>query len=351
MLATIMPDIEDPLVSIAVVNWNGKSIICGCLDSLIAQSYLNREIILVDNASTDGSVELIEETYRGVIQILKNRTNLGFAQAVNQAVESARGEWMALLNSDAAADPDWLKELMGEAVSSPVIGMCAGKTYLANRDRLIDNMGAVISRDGLGRGRGRLEQDTGQYDRPERALCPSGCAALYRKAMLDEIGGFDARFFMYADDIDVGLRARLDGYECQYVPSAVVKHQYSISAGAASSMKVFLVERNRLWVVIKTFPLRYLMASFYFTALRYFFHCYATLAKKRGPIAQYGNRFVLLKLVAMLLRTYGSTLRHLPCLLAERKRVMRHRRVSSKTFGSWLRTFGISARDVAFKEL
>ena len=143
---------------------------------------------------------------------------------------------------------------MREAEADPRVGMCASKILTYDDPRVIDSVGLLLFRDGLGRGRGRLQRDVGAFNKPEDVLLPSGCAALYRRAMLDEIGLFDEAFFMYCEDVDLGLRGRVAGWRCRFVPDAVVRHRYSASAGRYSLRKVFLVERNRIWVMVKYFP-------------------------------------------------------------------------------------------------
>ena len=127
-----------------------------------------------------------------------------------------------------------------------------------------------------------MDRDTGRFDRPEDVLVPSGCAALYRRAMLEEIGTFDEAFFMYCDDVDLGLRGRVAGWRCRYAPDALVRHRYSLSAGKYSLRKVFLVERNRVWVMLKSFPWTLIALSVPWTALRLWWHAYAAWRGRGG---------------------------------------------------------------------
>jgi len=338
------------MVSVVVLNWNGKDVIADCLDSLLAQDYESREIIVVDNDSRDGSLEMIESKYGLKIMIMRNARNFGFAGGCNVGIRMARGEYVALLNSDAVADPNWMTEMVRAIEKDGKCGMVAGKIYFKGDGKLIENTGHIIFRDGLGRGRGRLEVDEGQYDAEETIFCPNGCAALYRKKMLDEIGMFDELFFAYADDIDVGFRGRLLGYECRYTPKAVAHHCLSESFGMLSPLKAFLVERNRMWVIIKCFPIRALLLAPCYTFARYAYTLYGLLRGK-GPAAQYVEKISLLNLAAVAFKAYLSTLWHLPYLLMQRFKVRGQTRTDKKDFDAWMRDYGMSAKEAALNEI
>ena len=160
------------LVSIIVLNWNGKNHTPACLDSLLAQTYPFREIVVVDNGSKDGSLEALKEHYVGTVRLIENPKNLGFAEGVNRGLSECRGEFIALLNNDAVVEAAWLEEMVKALKPATSAGMCACKIYLAGRENTLDNTGELICRDGLGKGRGRLELDRGQYDQAP-PLCPS----------------------------------------------------------------------------------------------------------------------------------------------------------------------------------
>lgn len=293
---------------------------------------------------------MVEAGYGGAVKILRNGKNLGFPGGVNAGISSSGGEFIALLNSDAYAEKDWLEKMIAAIRLSEKTGMCACKIYLHDRPRILDNTGEVLYRDGLNRPRGRLEEDTGQYDSDKKVLCPSGCAALYRRTLLDEVDKFDERFFLYGEDLDIGLRGRMLGYECMYVPGAVAFHRLSASAGTLSSLKAFYVERNRLWVLIKCFPLPNLLASPGYTVVRYLYILYGLLSRK-GPASQYAKQTPGIYLAWILIRAYFSTLWHLPYLLNERSRWKKKNKISLQEFNRWLRIYGISAKDAALKDV
>lgn len=338
------------LVSVIVLNWNGKEVIFDCLDSLLVQTYSPNEIILVDNGSKDGSLELIRAKYTGKIKIVANEKNLGFAEGCNVGIRESQGEWIALINSDSTADPNWISEMVKGIRRSVSIGMAACKIYFWGKDKILENTGQIISRDGLGRTRGRLEKDEGQYDDRSAVLCPSGCAAMYRRSMLEKTGLFDEKFFAYADDIDIGLRGRIVGYKCFYIPTAVAYHKLSASFGLLSPLKAFLVERNRLWVVIKCFPLPQLLMAPFHSIARYFFHAYGIFGHK-GPAAKYVEKISLFSLVLIMFRVYLSTLWNLPHLFKERAEVMKKSRTTAAQFELWLKNYGISSRKAALNEI
>jgi GT2 family glycosyltransferase len=337
------------LVSVVVLNWNGKDVIFECLDSLLQQNSRSFEIVLVDNGSTDGSLDLIRKRYGNSLRVVESFTNVGFAEGCNIGIRASKGEFIALVNSDATVEPSWLEEMV-LGFQDPRVGMCASKIFFYGRKDLIENTGQTITRDGLGRTRGRLEKDEGQYDALPDVFCPSGCAGIYRRSMLEESGLFDRLFFAYADDIDVGLRGRLLGYQCKYIPTAVAHHKLSASFGLLSPLKAYLVERNRLWVVIKCFPLRHVLQAPWYTLTRYFYHFYG-IFHRQGPAAHFIKKSSLPKLAWIAIKVYLSTFWHLPHLLRERQNIWRKSKVTSREFELWLRQFGLSSKEAALKEL
>lgn len=336
-------------VSAIVVNWNGKNYLGKCLQSLKDQTFTDFELILVDNGSTDGSVEYVEKNFPGFGRILKNEKNLGFSGGNNLGLRVARGQYLALLNNDARADCRWLEELVHAAEEDPKAGMLASKIYFQDGDKVIDNVGHLIYRDGLNRGKGRLEVDCGQFDVKQEVLFPSGCAALYRREMLEEVGLFDEDFFAYADDTDLGLKGRLAGWKCMYVPKAIVYHRYSQSSGSYSPLKAFHVERNRVWIAVKYFPLPLLLMSPFYTLWRFFLQGCGVLTG-RGAAGKFRQQYSGLRLLGILIKAYASALRGLPRMWMKRREMKRLTRVSGEEIRSWFTRFGISAREIALKE-
>jgi len=341
--------LEYPLVSIIIVNWNGKHLLGECLDSLSTQSFKDFEVIVVDNGSEDGSVAYIRNNYPWA-RLLSLEENIGYAGGNNAGMRIAQGSFIALLNNDTVVDPCWL-EYLDHAIrtSSPKTGMWASKILSYGNPEILDNAGLLLYPDGLGRGKGRLEKDSGQYDQDHEALFPSGCAGLYRKEMLDQIGLLDETFFAYADDVSLGLRARLAGWECLFVPCAKVYHKYSSSSSAYSTLKAFLVERNRIWVLWKYFPIELILMSPFFTAQRFFMHAYAALQGK-GASARFSDQHSFFKGCMILMKAWWAALRGLPWVMRERYAFSKHKTLSRWEFYRLLWKFRISAYEVAMKE-
>jgi GT2 family glycosyltransferase len=257
--------VESGLISTVVVNWNRRELLRKCLASLMAQNGAKLEIIVVDNGSTDGSPEYVEAEFPE-IKLIRNLENRGFCAANNQGIAAARGEFVALLNNDAEADAGWAAAML-KAAGERSVGMVACKILVQGEPQRIDKVGHLIYPDGQNRGRGTGCLDRGQFDRVEEVLWPDGCAALYRKEMLNEIGGFDEDFFAYADDAELGLRARIAGWLCIYTPHAVAWHTRGNTLGVASVKRLKLIERNRVLLAAKLFPWSLLWLNpFYYVA-------------------------------------------------------------------------------------
>jgi GT2 family glycosyltransferase len=306
-----------PDISVVVVNWNRRKLLRACLESLAAQRGAQFEVIVVDNASGDGSAEMAREEFGA--RVIANTENLGFCAANNQAFAVARGQFIALLNNDAEAEPDFLAALR-RAFNAPDIGMAAAKVLVYEDPRRIDKVGHLIYPDGQNRGRGTGEIDNGQYGRAEDCLWPDGCAAMYRKAMLDAIGGFDEDLFMFGDDAELGLRARIAGWRCRYVPDSVVRHQRGASLDAGSTKRIFLIERNRVLLATKLFPWRLLWLNPLYFAMR-LAGGLAAAATGKGEMARFPGFANKLRLAGTIVRADFAALRLVPRMLRKRRGV------------------------------
>lgn len=342
--------VPSPLVSVIVINYNGKEFLKDCLESIYGQTYHNFELILVDNGSTDGSVQFIKEKFPDTI-LIENKENLGFAVANNQGIEISKGKYIALLNNDTVVDRDWLKNLVTAAESSSEnTGMWAGKILSLENPHIIDSVGGlIISNDGIAKGRGRLERDIGQYDREEEVFIPSACAALYRKRMFDEVGLFDEDFFAYCEDTDLGLRARLAGWKTISAPKAVVYHHYSGTTGKYTSIKAYLVERNHIWLAIKNFPLSKLLFLPLYTFWRYLMQVYG-IFRKKGAGGRFLEDFSGSRLLIILLKALWGATKGIPVILKKRRYIQKKKIVTDKEINNLFKRYGITIKDLVFKD-
>jgi GT2 family glycosyltransferase len=277
------------------------------------------------------------------LRIVALPLNRGFAGGCNAGIQQAQGRYIATLNNDAEADAHWLEELVKGIESAPSIGMCASKILFHGDRTRIDKVGHLMYRDGLNHGRGSGEPDRGQFENREEVLFPDGAAALYRRDMLDIIGLFDERFFAYGDDADLGMRGRLAGWNCLYIPTAVVFHMHSATAGEFSPMKAFLIERNRIWVALKTFPLSLLVVSPFFTLLRFAYHAYGSMFMV-GSSGQYAAECSRSRLLLMIMKAYWSGLKYFPEMWRARRKIRRFARVSNRDFARLIRRHRITLR-------
>jgi GT2 family glycosyltransferase len=289
------------------------------------------EVVVVDNGSTDGSPEMVLREYGKStnlrIQLIRNTENRGFCAANNQGFAATQAEFVALLNNDAEAEPGWLGNLAAAFHLRPEVGMAASKILVHEDPRRIDKVGHLIYPDGQNRGRGSGELDQGQYDRVEEVLWPDGCAAMYRRAMLDEIGGFDEDFFAYADDAELGLRARIAGWKCLYIPDAVVRHHRGATLGLRSSRRLELIERNRVLLAAKLFPWSLLWLNGFYSAMRLGAGAYAAI-RGQGEVGKYPGIVGKLQAALALLKGDWQALALLPRMLAKRRDVERIRKLS-----------------------
>jgi hypothetical protein len=246
------------VISVVVLNFNGKHYLDRCLSSLRDQTYGDLEVIVVDNSSSDGSVDYLRERFPWV-RVVTNEANLGFAGGTNRGILQARGEYILTLNNDTWADRSFVERLAKPMTADGAVGMCASKMLFP--DGRINSTGICLSRSGAAWDRGMFEEDRGQYDLEVDIFGPCAGAALYRKEMLVEIGPFDEDFFMFMEDVDLAFRGRLAGWKCLYVPEARVYHIHGGTAGPGSDLSVYYGNRNIIWYVLKDFPRKLLVTS------------------------------------------------------------------------------------------
>jgi GT2 family glycosyltransferase len=222
-----------PLVSVVMTTYNSEATLESCLASVAASAYPSFEVVIVDNASSDGTCDVLRRFEPG-FRVIYNRENRGFCGGQNQAIREARGEWLLSLNPDILLAPDFIAQLMCAAGQAPGLGTLTGKLLRwipeegDGRSRLIDSTGIYFTRNLRHFDRGSEQPDQGQYDRLEYVFGATGAAAAYSRQMVEDVsvGGefFDEDFFAYREDADLSWRAQLLGWRCLYVPAAVAWH-------------------------------------------------------------------------------------------------------------------------------
>ncbi|MBZ5514908.1 MAG: glycosyltransferase family 2 protein [Acidobacteriia bacterium] len=250
------------LVSVLITTHNEAGVLPHCLKSLTNQEYPQLEVIIVDNASTDDTREILGRLERSH-RVLYNPTNVGFAAAQNQAMRLARGQWMLSLNPDVILSPSFVAEAVAIAESDPCIGTVCGKLlrWIPARDpcftRVIDSTGIYFLRNLRHLDRGGDETDNGQYDQPAYVFGSTGAAALYRRRMVEEVSlmgeFYDEDFFGYREDADVAWRAQLMGWRCIYTPRAIGWHVRRVTPARVRELP--------LWINLHSVNNRFLMRA------------------------------------------------------------------------------------------
>jgi GT2 family glycosyltransferase len=302
-------------VALVIVNYNGGSYLPQALAAVARQTVSPARVIVVDNASTDGSANDIELHYPGVA-VIRLTENVGFAAANNVGVRAvADCDWVALLNPDAFPEPEWLERLLDAASREPGYSFFASRLLLADDPGKIDGSGDVYHVSGLAfrRDHGRR---AAKATRPqEEIFAPCAAAALYRRDAFLEVGGFDERFFAYLEDVDLAFRLRLAGHRCLYVPDSTVLHHGSAIAGRTSDFTIYHSHRNLVWTYAKNMP----------SSLLWLYLPLHLLVNVTAVIA-----YSLLGQGRAIVRAKRDALRGLPDVLAERRRVQRDRKIPSR---------------------
>lgn len=242
-----------PFFSVLIVNYNGGEFLAGALKSLEQQTFRDFEVILVDNNSTDGSIDRLDTAGLPHFTLLAQSENLGFAGGNNLAAKSARGKWLALLNPDAEAEPDWLEKVAQATAQFPECVHFACAQYTLGHPERLDGAGdsylifGIPWRGGYGLPSSVL---------PARGLCfsPCGASAIIRADMFRQYNGFDERLFCYCEDVDLGFRMQLAGHPCVFLPEAIIHHAGGGLSDKVSNFATFHGTRNRIWVYWKNMP-------------------------------------------------------------------------------------------------
>lgn len=326
----VQPD-ASPRVTVIIVNWNGRDYLSACLQALLVQTMPNFRVVLVDNASTDGSLDGVDGLDPRLV-VERLGANLGFAQANNLAVRlHAQTEYIALLNPDAFPAPDWLGALLSAADAHPEAVAFGSRLLDAADAQRLDGTGDVYHAAGIAWRRRHGDRIQPGDDIADEIFAPCAAAALYRLAAWREVGGFDASYFCYYEDVDLGFRLRLRGYVCRYVPTAICRHVGSGLTGRRSDFATYHGHRNLLWTFVKNMPgplLTVLLPA----------HLTLTLASllllwRRGQ-------------AAVVWRAKRDALLALPRVLEQRRAVQRARKVGLRTLAGsllWWPRLGPSA--------
>ncbi len=331
-----------------IVNFNGGELVHTCVRSLFDQSYRAIQVVVVDNASTDGSVESLESAFPG-LKVVRMGFNAGWGVACNAGIRFAQSDYVALINNDAYLHNDCIAEMVQTLEVRPQCGSVASRILLSDRPGILEVCGLLIAEDGSSCGRGRLEPDN-LYLKSEEVFCANDCCCLYRRAMLDDIGDYDPDFFIYCDETDMGFRHQLAGWTCLYEPRALAWHAHSRGAGSYSDFKAYYVERNRLLLVLKYFPWDLALRAFLLSLVRYLQQVWASRRSGRGALARYCEERSLWSGLMVLVRAHLDALRLAPRMLKRRREMAGIRRLDKAGFQSLFRRFGVSLGSIAVYE-
>lgn len=258
-----MTDTDPALITVVIPSWNKRDHLAQCLDSLVAQTYAHVQIVVVDNASTDGSADMVAADYPDVT-LLRQSRNHGIAGGVNRGIAAAKGNCIALLNQDAVADRNWVAELAKLVESDQRIGVVQSKMLRVTDGStpIFDSSGDQYSLWGRPRARDRDRPDAGQREQVEEVFSACGGASLYTRAVIDDVGTFDEDFFLYYEDTDLSFRARLKGYKVVYCPTALVSHHVGLSSKESPSALIrFHVVKNLHLLYFRNMPTRLMALS------------------------------------------------------------------------------------------
>ena len=319
------PDVA-PVVSVVIVNWNGRHFLDACLDAVRAQEGVAFETIVADNGSTDGSADHVAERFPWV-RLVRLDENRGFTGGNNAGARAARGRYIAFLNNDTVADPQWLSALLRGLDEASGFALVSSQVVYMHDPAVVDSAG-----DGMLRWGGAFKHQHGgpasgaTESREVFGVC--GAACLMPKAVFDELGGFDDDFFASHEDVDLSYRARLRGYRCRYVADSIVHHHGSGTIGRVSPFAVFHGQRNLEWMYLKNTPGSLLLR---------------TLPGHAVYTAAAALHFTRLGLLGTFVKAKWAAIAGLPRVLRQRSDVQRRRKVGAEAItplleSRWLAT-------------
>ncbi len=303
---------ENIAVSFVIPTYNGKSFIDTCIQSIKKQTYTNYEIIVIDDASSDESVDYLRSTWHD-IHVIQLQKNSGFCHAVNTGITSSSGKYVALINNDIELDPDWLSSMVSALQSQKNAFSISSKILNFHERDKIDDAGDIYTREGRAFKRGYGQNSTHYIDRGE-VFSSSGAASLFNADILKNVGLFDESFTAYLDDVDIGFRARLMGYINYFEPNAIAYHMGSMSYKKRSVFMGSLVLKNNTAVVIKNMPCKLMVWFFPWLIMGHL-----KTVKYVFSISGFGG----------IMRGYGMLIKMLPNLLVSRIHIQNRRIVST----------------------
>jgi len=339
-------------VSIQIVTWNSMRYIFDCLESIIRQSFRDFSILVIDNASSDGTVEFIRGHYPSV-SVLQNFKNLGFCKANNQGIQLASGDYILVMNPDVILADDFLEKLISSADRHPYAGSFGGKTLklfsqpIDQQDQeglrkiiksdIIDSAGLAIFKNRKVVNRGEGQKDAGQYDEVEQVFGLSGSCVLYRRKALEEVKikseYFDDNFFAYKEDIDLAWRLQLCGHSGWYFPEAVCYHRRSLSSVKTGGLKALVQSRRKISKTLKSASLRN--------------HCLMLVKNDQWPniilalpwfLFRQAEIFIYILVFELFqCRGFVKFLQFLPETLSKRKIIMANKKVKARDIRKWFK--------------
>jgi GT2 family glycosyltransferase len=317
-----------PVISVIILNWNGKHFLEDCLGAMRRQTFRDFETILVDNGSQDGSVEYVRTQFPEV-SVVALPDNRGFTGGNIAGYKQASGNLVVLLNNDTEAHPNWLDEIDKASQLYPQAGSFASKMMYFNERGRVENCGLDLGIAGAVVERGRDDPDGTEWSRATKVFGACAGAAAYRRTMLDHIGFLDPDFFVFYEDVDLSFRAQLHGYECLYVPGAIVYHRYRVTMGKSPLRTVFYSQRNVEFVYLKNMPAGLILRSL---PQRLLYEMGAAIYfAKQGA----GSAFLRAKLDA---------LRSLPSVLQKRREIQRKRIITDSQLRAIMRKSLLSSK-------
>lgn len=340
-------------ISIIIVNYNKKTLLQNCLKSIEDIQYDNFDVIVVDNGSTDGSIELMKGKYAKHI-LIDMGYNSSFCIANNFGIRKAfklESDAVVLLNNDTEVEQQFLTALVESVNVEDKIGMVASKVLLMGQKDTIDSTGILITSDGLAKNKNSHNKSVVANIASE-VFCPAGAAALYTRKLLEDIeengNFFDEKYAFYFEELDLGWRSRLRGWKCMYAPESVVYHHKSATSGAYSKFIAFHTNRNIFYNIIKNYPFPYCVKALFLTFLRYPLLAFGAIIG-RGAVGKFQSNFSTWSLLVVVLKGWRDVMINFAKLLKQRRYIQKRKKVTRREYSKWFHKFGLSFLDSLYK--